>query len=241
MRARIIALVVLCGAGVSAASPLGDALGRFEQGEYQAVVNILRPVLDARGRDRAEVAQAYRIYGIACFLTDQKPAAEGAFLKWLELEPRARLDAALVRPEVVDYFNDVRARHRAELVEELDEKRPRTAVLNLFPPVGQFQNGQRVKFGVLLGTEVALLGLNLATGIWLKSKQSDTGTFPDENLAEEVRSVNWVAFGALAVVLVYGLIDGFYYFYHINNEIEIDRDSLRASVSATGNGLSVAY
>src|SRR5205085_1647978 len=128
----------------------------------------LRGLVDAgEPRDAVDRAQALRIYGIACVLTGRQLAAKGAFLDWLALEPRARLDPTLVRPEVVDFFERLRAEHRDELVREVERRRPRTAVLNLLPPAGQYQNGQRAKFAALLAAEIGLLALNLATGITL--------------------------------------------------------------------------
>ena len=225
----VASALLLATAPARAASPLGEAIGHFEAGEYEAVVSVLRPVID-RGelRDPVENAQAQRVYGIACVLTGRRLPAEAAFLEWLKLEPRAQLDTMLVRPEVVDFWNQVRNRHRDELLREVERRRPRTAVLNLLPPAGQFQNNQRRKFALLLASELALGAISVGTYAALKHDQQRDKTFPDDGLAQRLLVVNWTASFALIAVLVYGAIDGFYHYGRINRELSHDADSLRA-------------
>ena len=226
-------LVALLWAGVARAAPLDEALARFEAGEYEAVVGTLRAVVDAgEPADPVDRAQALRVYGIACVLTGRKVAAEGAFLLWLRLEPSARLDPSLVRPEVVDFFDDVRRRHVADLLLEVERHRPRSFALNLLPPAGQYQNGERAKFYVVLGLEVALLAVNLATGITLYTDRNGMdGTFADSERASNLRTLNWVSFGALMAVVVYGVIDGFAVYGRINRKLLRDENNLMRAAS----------
>jgi hypothetical protein len=190
-------------------------------------------------------AQALRIYGIACVLTGRQLAAKGAFLDWLKLEPRARLDPSLVRPEVVDFFEHLRAEHREELVREVERRRPRTAILNLLPPAGQFQNGQRTKFALVLGAEVGLLAVNLGTGLTLYAEHRPDGTFPDPDRAMVLRSINWASFAVLLGVVLYGVVDGFVVYHRIVRELERDEASLRAAagphLTPTPGGLALAF
>jgi hypothetical protein len=162
-------------------------------------------------------------------LTGRQLAAKGAFLDWLALEPRARLDPTLVRPEVVDFFERLRAEHRDELLREVERRRPRTAVLNLLPPAGQYQNGQRTKFAVLLAAEVGLLALNLTTGIILYQSHGADGTFAQDFPYDALTALNWTSFAALAGVLLYGVIDGFVVYQRIRRELAVDAESLRAA------------
>ena len=226
MRALAIALLV---AARAIAAPLPDALQKFEAGEYEAVVTTLRASIDANAiGDPVDRAQALRLYGIACVLTGRSLAAEAAFLHWLSLDARARLDPGLVRPDVVAFFEQVRARHRDALLREVEKRRPRTAALNLLPPAGQFQNGQRTKFALLLTAEVALLATNIATGAALYGTQGDDLTFPDPGRAEVLRGINWVSFAALLGVVLYGVVDGFVVFSRLRQQAAEDADSLRA-------------
>ena len=190
----------------------------FDAGEYEAVVSSLRASVDGSViSDPIERAEALRLYGIACVLTGRTLAAETAFLHWMRLDVRARLDARLVRPDVVMFFEQVRAAHRDELLAEVERRRPRSAALNLLPPAGQIQNGQRGKFVTLLSLEVGLSAASLGTFLSLFFTQRPDGTFPDARRAEVMRGINWGATFALAAVAVYGIIDGFVYFRRLRD------------------------
>ena len=122
---------------------LSVALHRFEFGDYEAVVAELESLVEARATalSRADRLEALRAYGIACVLVGRRTAAEGAFLLLLEADPAATMDPALVRPEAVHVFDDVRTRNRATLRAAYTRGRGRRhAVLNLLPPAGQLQN-----------------------------------------------------------------------------------------------------
>ncbi len=226
MRASFALLLV---ATVARASPLPQAMRDFDAGDYEKVV---RELVDApQIADPVDRAQALRLYGIACALTGRAPAAEDAFVRWLELAPRARLDPQLVRPDVVTFFNAVREHHRAQLLAEVERRRPRSAALNLLPPAGQFQNGQRAKFGVLLAVELGLLAINVATGVALYATADPHDVFPDPGRALQLKVVNWVSFFALGATLVYGIVDGFVIYRRIRENLRRDADSLRADLA----------
>ncbi len=233
MLARRIALVawlVSVAPAPVAAAPLPEVLGRFEAGDYEGVVALLRDGVDGSViPDPLDRARALRLYGIACVLTGRTLAAEAAFLHWLEQEPRARLDPTLVRPDVVRFFEQVRAAHRAELLREVEKRRPRSAALNLLPPAGQFQNGERRKFGALLATELALAATSLGTFAALTAAQRPDGTFPDTGRAEVLRGVNWGSTFGLVAVLVYGIADGFVVWRRLRDDLRRDEDGLRAA------------
>jgi hypothetical protein len=58
--------------------------------------------------------------------------------------------------------------------------------------------------------ELALLALNITSGSLLYAWRGDHQDFPGhESAARALRPVNWVSFGALISVVVYGIIDGF--------------------------------
>lgn len=200
-------------AGAPDAERLRIALSRFDFGDYAGVVAELAALVEAGARSlpRADRLEALRAYGIACALLDRPTAAEGAFLLLLEADPGARLDPRLVRPEAVALFDAVRARNSETLLAAYRKGRGRRyAVLNLLPPAGQLQNRQYKKAYTLLGVEVALLALNITSGSLLYAWRGDHQDFPGhEDTARTLRPVNWVSFGALLAVVVYGIIDGF--------------------------------
>ena len=146
----------------TAAAILRDASAALEAGEHQRAADLARGVLansDVPAPDRAE---AYRLFGLASFFLERFPDAEEAFLAYLKIEVDGRLDPAVVPPEAIVFFEDVRARHAAELRKyRPGPERRRYRALNLLPPAGQFQNGEPTKGWIIAG----LGGLALATNI----------------------------------------------------------------------------
>ena len=160
---------------------------------------------------------ALRVYGIACTLTGRRTAAEGAFLLLLREEPSTQLDPALVRPEAVAFFNEVRARHRAELLAAYRKnRRPYYWALDLIPLAGQLQNRQWKKAIVFGAVELTLLAANITTGVLLSHYEGQDRTFGGSmgsndrtSLFEPLRDVNWISFGLLLGVTAGGIVDAF--------------------------------
>ena len=176
----------------------------------------LRPLVEALELsrelpDKADRLEALRVYGIACTLTGRRTAAEGAFLLLLREEPSTELDPALVRPEAVAFFGEVRARHRAELLAAYRKnRRPYYWPLNLIPLVGQVQNRQWKKAIVFGAVELALFATNLTTGELLgRYEQTDHSFTGHTGAFEPLRDVNWISFGALLAVTAGGIVDAF--------------------------------
>jgi hypothetical protein len=139
--------------------------------------------------------------------------AERELLAYLTLDLDARLDPAVTPPEAVTFFEDVRARHAAEL-RALRPRPRRWAALNLLPPWGQFQNGNRTRGWVIAGTGVVLLATNLGSYAALRSwcDESDRtcdGEGSRSDRARRMRVVNLVSGAGLLAVYAYGVIDGF--------------------------------
>ena len=201
-----------------AQSPIADAIERFDFGDYEAVVTRLRPIVENGARElplQVDRIEALRVYGIACTLTGRRTAAEGAFLLLLREEPSMRLDPALVRPEAVAFFDEVRARHRAELLTAYRKnRRPYYWALDVIPLAGQLQNRQWKKAIVFGALELALLATNITTGALLDHYAGphddfDANMVDHRNLFAPLRDVNWISFGVLLGVTAAGIIDGF--------------------------------
>ncbi|HEX8952430.1 MAG TPA: hypothetical protein VF945_11325, partial [Polyangia bacterium] len=211
----------VAGASVATSAPSpADALKRardeFDFGNYERVVDRLRPFVEALELSRelpekADRLEALRVYGIACTLTGRRTAAEGAFLLLLREEPSTQLDPALVRPEAVAFFGEVRARHRAELLAAYRKnRRPYYWALDLIPLAGQLQNRQWKKAIVFGAIELALLATNISTGALLAHYEGGTHSFDGHTSAfEPLRDVNWISFGLLLGVTAGGLVDAF--------------------------------
>src|SRR5262249_10644248 len=118
--ARIAATPTAATAATPAAT-IKSARDEFDFGNYERVVERLRTLVESLEishelPEKADRLEALRVYGIACTLTGRRTAAEGAFLLLLREDPATRLDPALVRPEAVAFFEEVRGRHRAQLL-----------------------------------------------------------------------------------------------------------------------------
>ena len=189
---------------------LRRGLEAFEYGQYPAVVAILRPLVEEERLHGADRIQALRAFGVSLFLLGRRGGAEAAFLMLLREEPTARLDPALVPPEVIAFLDEVRARHQAVIQRAVKARRP-SAWLNLLPPVGQFQNGQKGKGWLILSLEVTFLAMDIATYWVARSMPRSDGTVPSEGKFNAVKTLNIVSFSLLIGTVVYGIVDGFYY------------------------------
>lgn len=214
--------------GASPAATLRAAATSIEAGDYERASILALSVLQAHSDtvgSRAAVdvhdrAEAWRIYGLSLFFLDRRERAELAFVEWIKLEYEGRLDPALIPPEAIVFFEDVRSRHAAEL-RAYRPRPPRSRVwaLNLLPPGGQLQNRQPVKGWLIAGTGALLLGTNITTYLvlddWCDNQTglciSDQVSHTDS--ARLLRSVNIASGIGFIGVVAYGIIDGFHGFY----------------------------
>ena len=241
---RLIVLVIAL-TGVAQAETLSPetqvklALERYDLGDYEGVVQALRPLVDAEasGLSPVDRVEALRIFGIASVLTGRRTAAEGAFVLMLRADPRAELDPKLVRPEAASFFDEVRARYRAELVAAYRRNHgKRYAILNLLPPAGQFQNHQRGKGYGLLAAEVGLLATNITTGVLLNQWEGPNKLFTGhESTARALIPVNIVSFSLFFTVIVYGIVDGFVVGHHLT--LDEKKEERRLMFSSGGLGV----
>ena len=222
MRALFVLLLVT---GVASAQPgaplepsaaLREANDAATQGDWSKVDALVQPLL-ARQLDRADLAEAYRLAGIAALFADppRRDVAESHFLAYLKIDFDAHLDPALYPPEVVTFFNEVRARHSPEL--EATRPKKRYAVLALLPPFGQFQNGDRTKGWVITGL-FGTLAIADVTAFLLRRRWCTHVTSPSGNSsyvcdghydgARTARTVQIATTLGLLITYVYGVYDG---------------------------------
>lgn len=211
----------------SATEALAAARMALQAGEHQRAADLLSAMLAADSSltgdrsaatlDSADRAEAWRIYGLSLYFLKSYEPARLALFEYLKLDYDARLDPSLWPPEVIAFFEDVRSRNAAELLDYKPKpKKRRSVALNLVPPLGQFQNGHRTK-----GTIVASVGfLSLAgsVGSYLLLRSwcdpitavctADDGE-SREGEARIMRVVNLTSTAVLAGVALYGIIDGF--------------------------------
>jgi hypothetical protein len=256
----------------------------FDRGDYARAIEILRPLLypEPRLQSEGEIVRAHRMLGVAHLFERQNDQATQEFRKLLQLRPSYRMDPLIDPPLVVDFFNGVLKQQEAELAElgrmreeaEADERRRREAVRNgptlierrfvrnslalAFMPfgVGQFQNGQRTKGWVFLGSEAVLAGVSIgafATNFALygfrpviRCEEADPATrgpgcspgyrpSPDQARSQLLLKVQLVSGALFFAAAIWGVTDAV---LHFQPEVELNpaerpgRDpSSRASVS----------
>jgi hypothetical protein len=224
---------------VGAIGALSEAQARLNAGDYYEARELTAPLLEDESLARADRAEALRLNGLARFFLGDRAGAEESLLAFLEMEPEAHLDPALVPPLGVAFFEDVRNRHWAE-ISKFRKKPARRgyAVANLLPfGFGQFQNGDRVKGYTLLTAEVLLGATALTTYIVLSANAKPDGT-NDLPSAPAVQSINQAAFVLFVGAWIYGSIDG--YLGWRRREAELGgADTVQAR--APGGGLGVGF
>ena len=187
------------------------------QGDWAKVDVLVQPLL-AQQLDRADLGEAHRLAGIAALYAQppRRDVAEAHFLAYLKIDFDGHLDPALYPPEVVNFFNDVRARHTPELKAARPKKR--YAVLALLPPFGQFQNGDRTKGWVITGL-LGSLAIADVTALLLRRSWCTHVTSPSGNSsyvceeghydgARATRTIQIATSLGLLITYVYGVYDG---------------------------------
>jgi hypothetical protein len=227
MAVRAIIVVALLASAAYAQEPapapatpadaLRDGNAAAAQGDWAKVSSLVDPLL--RGQlPPADLAEAHRLAGIAAFFQNRKQEAEQHFLAYLRIDLEGRLDPALYPPDVVNFFNDVRALNDAEL----RKRRPKQKnywLLNLIPPGGQIQNGDKVKAYVIGGAlgvfAIANVTSYLVLRSWCTEVSGDEGSSVtcDEgkdrsSSASTLRIVNIASGIGLILTYGYGVYDG---------------------------------
>lgn len=251
---RAIALAVLFGLsgmpatlahaqpGWTASDALREGNIAATAGDWQRVTALVEPLFQ-RPLGSADLAEAHRLAGIAAFFQQRSAAAEGHFLAYLRHDLDGRLDPALYPPEVVAFFNDVASRHAAEL-RALRARPRRSWLLNLIPPGGQLQNGERTKAYVLGGMLGTFLVANLTTFLLLRSWCDHTdgpsggGLTCDDGddhrrSAERIRPINIASGIGFLAIYAFGVYDG------VQGYRRRSREQVIMPFVATSNGNSV--
>jgi hypothetical protein len=225
MRALVIAIGLLLVTGVARAQPgtptepssaLREANDAATLGDWATVDRLVQPLL-AQQLDRADLAEAHRLAGIAALFAQppRQDIAEAHFVAYLKIDFDGHLDPALYPPEVVTFFNSVRSRNAPELKATRPKKR--YAVLALLPPFGQFQNGDHTKGWIITGL-LGSLAIADVTAFLLRRRWCTHVTSPSGNSsyvcdghydgARTARTIQIATSLGLLVTYVYGVYDG---------------------------------
>jgi hypothetical protein len=238
---RSLAIVaLLCSLAHAQAVPLRDANAAASVGDWEKVGTIVKPLLRAQ-LPRSDRAEAHRLFALSAYFSGDTDLASDQFFEYLKLDLDARLDPTLYPPDAIAFFEGVKIKHQAEL-RALRPKQRRWKVLNLLPPLGQFQNGQRRKGWILAGT-LGTLAIANATSYWLlrswcTSVTGDEGSSVvcdgHEGASRKLQAVTMVSGVALIVTYVYGVYDGV---THFNRKKERMQPFVAASRDGTTFGV----
>ncbi|HUS27042.1 MAG TPA: hypothetical protein VMZ53_00980 [Kofleriaceae bacterium] len=218
-----VVLALVSGVAVAQPAPSADPSAALReandaatQGDWTKVDGLVQPLL-AQQLDRADLAEAHRLAGISALFAQppRRDLAESHFVAYLKIDLDGHLDPALYPPDVVNFFNDVRAKHSAELKAIRPKKR--YAVLSVLPPFGQFQNGERTKGWVITGV-IGTLAIADVTAFLLRRSWCTHVTSPSGNSsyvcdghydgARATRTIEIATSLGLLITYVYGVYDG---------------------------------
>jgi hypothetical protein len=109
---------------LAAPPELKRAKDRFEFGAYADAAGTLRQLLAGSPQlTPLEALDAYRMLGIAEYQLGDRLAARAAFVNLLSIEPDFALDAFLVPPPIVEFFDAVKREHEPALAPLRERRR----------------------------------------------------------------------------------------------------------------------
>lgn len=202
----------------------------YEHGDYaEAITNLSGVLSPLRLTAEEDVVQARKYLGASLFFSGMKDEAAEEFKRLLLLNPDVKLDAFVFPPQLVLFFDEVKASIKDQLEKARAQKllketiriadrrvELRSAYVNLIPfGAPQFQNGDRLKGWVLLGTGAALLALNVASYWAARSHANADGYYPTEAARSDAsswRTVQFTSLGLFGGAWAYGIADGFIYY-----------------------------
>lgn len=214
--------------------------------DYQRAADLAEPIAAASAVERTDRAEAHRLHGLAQFFLGRHDDAETALLEYMKLDVDAHLDPALVPPEAIVFFEDVRSRHAAELRALRPRPRQRRyAILNLLPPAGQLQNGQRGKAIAIGAGELVLLGANVASYLilrdWCGSDKTCDGGDPGRlDSARTLRLVNLASGVMLVGLYAYAVGDAAWHYYRHDDDRPAPQPAMSVGVAPTEGGAFVS-
>lgn len=120
MKALLLYAALLAAAG----DDLKRAKDRYEFGAYADAAGAVRELLARHpALAEAESIEAYRLLGLSEYQLGDKAAARAAFVTLLSIEPDYALDAFLVPPPIVEFFDRVKREAEPELAPLREQKR----------------------------------------------------------------------------------------------------------------------
>lgn len=213
------------------AARLDDARDAFVLGDYDGIVQRLKPVAERpqalQTLSPGAQAELYRFLGMGLLLKSpsEREAAAAAFLELLKRQPDFTFIESVSPPQAVELLQEVRAAH-PDLFRPVEEPQPgpssivyiqrevveHPAWLNLLPPLGQFQNGQEVRGWLFLVGEALALATNVTSFIVVEQLRGSSGLYTprDARIADTAQNIQIASFYIFLGVVALGITDAFY-------------------------------
>ncbi|MBM4396951.1 MAG: hypothetical protein FJ087_14835 [Deltaproteobacteria bacterium] len=232
--AAILVIALLAGPRTAAAAPgtpeeeMQAAENTFRFQDYRGAAKRLGDLLypDVRLGSPDLVIRAREYLGASHFFLGDEKRMEEEFTALLVLAPLHRLDPFYYPAPLIERFEALRRRLAELKVISLDPPRKapeparcerqeatvvrRSRVASFMPlGIGQFQNGEPVKGGLFLSGQLLALGMNIGGFLGTEALRGSDGMYSpaDAARARDLRYVQYVGLGALAALVVWGVID----------------------------------
>jgi hypothetical protein len=243
MRALVILAIVFAGVAHAQPVPPTDVLRSGNDaaaaGDWEKVATLVSPLLLGQLPVK-DIAEAHRLAGLAAYFRGRPADADRHFFEYLKIELDGRLDPALYPPDVISFFEKVKFDHQRDL-RSRRPKQKRYWLLNLIPPGGQIQNGDRGKayiIGGLLGVfAIGNISSFLILNSWCRPVSGDEGssvtcddTKDHARAAAQLRQVNLVTGAGLILTYAFGVWDG------VRGYRRRSRESLQPFVATSPDG-----
>ena len=265
-----VALVALLYPAASQATPEADlqfAENSFIWGDYEAVIDKLRPLVepDILLADTNDQIRAYELLGLCAFYLGREPDAKRYLERLVRARPDRELDPLSAPPEAIRLHNQLRralepelaaaeAARRKRTQEEAQKRRQQNTVVTrveltrnsrlaaLLPfGIGQFQNEDHLVGALFLGGE--LLATALSVGLFLAvedMRQPDGRVASDDfRRAQYLQNAQVVAGSTAALLMIGGAAHALATF---KDATEVRRETrpptLQPTVAPSAAGLS---
>ncbi|HEY4187179.1 MAG TPA: hypothetical protein VGP07_19035 [Polyangia bacterium] len=226
-------------APVDAAGSLERVRASYEYGDIDDVVEWSRAVTEGRlAATPAQRVVALRYLGIGLYLTGRTPGAEAAFFEMLRMRPDSTLDPRTTRPDIVAFFERVRAGHAQEITDTSRANNHKAFIWNFVPPVGQFQNGHLARGLLIGGLEVATLATAITSYALLSRWEQPHHVFPNYSEARTMQIVNIASVALFGAVYFFGVLDGIGHYRDLPDDGAADRPG---RLALTPSGLALTF
>jgi tetratricopeptide (TPR) repeat protein len=237
---RLVVLAMMLALGVAHATPgqdLDDGRKAYKNQDWQSAYKTLNSLLypNIELARPTEIWEAYVLLGGAAYQLGNRVRAIEEFRKALRIDFEQTITTATHKPEVVQLYEDIKSRYRAELEIEAEKQRQRdrdkrikeyldtigvyetnSFARNFLPfGAGQFQNKQRTKGYIVAGTMAVTMTTSVGVFLYLGVKYGLSSTNVPLLEGPRVRQLQQleIATGlAFFGTWLYAVVDGMVYY-----------------------------